>query len=196
MVNRWMRRLLALWMAAALMGAAQAAPAPYPNPGTEAPGTSFSAGIDGVLVGYYTGEAGGFTNLAGALINGVEGAIGLSNKTSAYGTRFVFGNVHAGDVLVFFIDVLDTGDRFFSDEAMNADGVNHTYTSDYAGDLLVPTGFNLAFEDIFGGGDFNYRDHSWVIGVEAAVVPLAPTVLLLAMGLALMPLSGRVRRPR
>lgn len=196
MMNRWMRRLLALWMAAALMGAAQAAPAPYPNPGTEAPGTSFSAGIDGVLVGYYTGEAGGFTNLAGALINGTEGAIGLSNKTSAYGERFVFGNVHAGDVLVFFIDVVDTGNRFYSDEAMNADGVNHTYSDSYTGDALVPPGFNLAFEDILGGGDFNYRDHSWVIRVEAAVVPLAPTVALLALGLALMPLVGRARRPR
>ena len=196
MMNRWMRRLAALCMAAACLGAAQAAPAPYPNPGTEAPGTAFTAGTDGVLVGYYTGEAGGFTNLAGALINGVEGAIGLSNKTSAYGTRFVFGNVHVDDVLVFFIDVLDTGERFFSDEAMNADGVNHTYTDVYTGDALVPAGFNLAFEDIFGGGDFNYRDHSWVIRVEAAVVPLAPTALLLALGLAFMPLAGRVRRPR
>lgn len=196
MLNRWMRRLAALWMAVALLGAAQAAPTPYPNPGTEAPATSFFAGIDGVLVGYYTGEAGGFTNFAGALINGAAGAIGLSNKTSAYGDRFVFGNVNAGDALVFFIDVVDTGNRFYSDKAMNADGVNHTYTEAYAGDALVPSGFNLAFEDIFGGGDLNYRDHSWVIRVEAAVVPLAPTSALLALGLVLLPLSARGRRPR
>lgn len=194
MMNRCMRRLVALWMAAVLSGAVQAAPAPYPNPGTEAPGTAFSAGIDGVLVGYYTGEAGGFTNLAGALINGSVGAIGLSNKTSAYGDRFVFGNVNAGDALVFFIDVLDTGDRFYSDEAMNADGVNHTYSAVYAGDALVPSGVNLAFEDLFGGGDLNYRDHSWVIRIEAAVMPLTPTAALLALGLLLMPVSVRARK--
>jgi hypothetical protein len=168
-----------------------AVPDVYPNPGTEAPASSFSAAIDGVLVGYYTGAAGGFTVLAGARIDGVDGPTGLNNQETPYGTRFVFGLVDAGDSLVFFIDVLNTGDRFFSDPALNADGVNHTWTKIYGGDALVPAGFNLAFEDLFGGGDFNYFDHSFVIGIER-VLPEPGTLALL--GIAAAGLGWRRRK--
>lgn len=164
-----------------------AVPDIYPNPGVEAPVTSFSAGIDGVLVAWFTGAAGGFTNVAGVRINGIDGATGLNNQTTAYGTQFVMGNVHAGDALVFFIDVLDTGDRFYSDPTLNTDQVNHTWTKSYGGDAFVPAGFNLAFEDLLGGGDFNYFDHSFVIGVRPpGSVPEPGTLALIVASLGVL----------
>ena len=57
---------------AALLGAAlaHANPAVYSTPGTPAPASTFTAAASGQLLAYYTGEAGGFTNLVGARING------------------------------------------------------------------------------------------------------------------------------
>jgi len=167
------------------VSAAHAAPIVYPNPGFEAPDSTFAAGLGGFLVGYYTGAVGGYSVNVGASANGVDlPNIGLNNKTSFYGDRIVFGAVSPGDVLVFFIDVVDTGDRFFSDKSLNPDGVNHTWTNVYGGDSLVPAGFNLAFEDLYGGGDFNYYDHSIVVGIEQAAVPEpGGTMLLLGSGL-------------
>ena len=180
--------------AAALLAAAfaQADPAAYPTPGTPAPVTaSFTATANGQLLAYYTGAAGGFTNLVGARINGVDGAIGLTNQGSAYGQTFVLGTVSAGDSLVFFIDVNAGSARYYTDPALNADGVSHAWSSPYAGDALVPAGINIAFEDLPGGGDFNYRDHSIVFQISA--VP-EPAGWLLMLGGAAGLLAAR-RRP-
>lgn len=164
--------------------AATAVPLVYPNPGFEAADTgSFSAGINGRVYGYYTGARGSFTVLAGARINGVDGTPGLNNQTSVYGTKYIFGNASAGDSLVFFIDVLDTGDRFYNDKSLNADGVNHTWGQVYGGDAFVPVGFHLSFEDLFNGGDFNYNDHSFVIGVEAVPEPAAWALMIAGFGM-------------
>lgn len=182
---------LALAAAALLFSlAAHADPEVYPTPGTPAPATSFVAAASGQLKAFYTGQAGGLTNLLGARINGVDGAIGLSNHGSAYGDSFVLGTVAAGDSLVFFIDIDGSGVRFYSDPALNSDGVNHAWASTYAGDALVPAGTHVAFEDLEGGGDLNYRDHSFVFQISAVPEP-ASWALLLA-GAAV--LAGR--RPR
>lgn len=175
----------------------QAVPVTYGNPGVEAPAPGgFTAGISGFLVGYFTGLRGSFTNFAGARINGVDGPVGLNNQTSAYGDRFVFGQVNAGDALAFFIDVVDTGDRFYSNPALNSDGVNHTWNNGYLGDALVPGGFNLAFEDLLSGGDFNYTDHSFVIAIEQrGAVPEPGSIVLLASALGVLACLARRRKP-
>lgn len=161
-----------------LAAAAQANPDVYPTPGTQAPASTFTADASGWLVAYYTGEAGGFTNLVGARINGVDGAIGLSNHASAYGDSFVLGTVVAGDSLVFFIDVDAGTARYYSDASLNSDAVNHAWAAPFAGDALVPAGTNIAFEDLPGGGDFNYRDHSIVFQITAVPEPASWMLLL------------------
>lgn len=180
--------------AVALLGAAlaQANPAVYPTPGTPAPVTaSFVAVAAGQLVAYYTGAAGGFTNLVGARINGVDGAIGLTNQGSAYGQTFVLGTVSTGDSLVFFIDVNAGSARYYTDPSLNTDGVNHAWSAPYAGDALVPAGINIAFEDLANGGDFNYNDHSIVFQITAVPEP-AGWALMLGGAAALL---ARRRRP-
>jgi hypothetical protein len=175
------RHLLPAAVLAALMaaGSAQADPASYPTPGTPAPVTaSFTAASSGQLVAYFTGAAGSFTNLVGARINGVDGVLGLSNQGSAYGQSFVLGSVNAGDNLVFFIDVNAGSARYYTDPALNADGANHAWSSAYAGDALVPAGTNIAFEDLAGGGDFNYRDHSVVFQITAVPEPAGWALML------------------
>lgn len=176
--------------AAALLAAVavQAAPDAYPTPGTEAPSTSFVAASSGTLVAYYTGASGGFTNLVGARINGVDGALGLDNHTSAYGDKFVLGQVSVGDSLVFFIDVNAGAARYYSDKTLNADGVNHAWANAYAGDSLVPAGTNIAFEDLNGGGDFNYYDHSIVFQIASSVPEPTSWALMLGgmAGIALL----------
>lgn len=165
---------------AALLGAAlaQANPAVYGTPGTPAPASTFTAAASGQLLAYYTGEAGGYTNLVGARINGVDGPIGLSNHASAYGQTFVLGTVSAGDSLVFFIDVEAGTARYYSDPSLNSDGVNHAWAAAYAGDALVPAGINIAFEDLANGGDFNYRDHSIVFQISAVPEPASWALML------------------
>ncbi len=171
--------------------AAQANPDVYPTPGTQAPASSFTAGASGLLVAYYTGEAGGFTNLVGVRINGVDGTPGLSNHGSAYGQTFVLGQVSAGDSLVFFIDANSGAARYYSDVSLNSDGVNHVWAKAFAGDAQVPAGTNLAFEDLPSGGDFNYRDHSFVYQITA--VPEPQSAALLLGGMALLAWRRRAR---
>lgn len=175
-----------------LSAAAHAVPQAYPNAGTQAPVSSFVAEADGQLVAYYTGAAGGLTNLVGLRLNGVDGAVGLSNHGSAYGDSFVLGNVTAGDTLVFFIAIDGGAERYYSQPSLNTDGVNHAWAAAYAGDAQVPAGINVAFEDLAGGGDLNYFDHSFVF--QIAAVPEPASWALLLGGAAGLAALGRYSR--
>ncbi|WP_457419180.1 PEP-CTERM sorting domain-containing protein [Roseateles sp. P5_E7] len=181
-------RLALMGASLLLSAAAHAAPDPYSNVGQEAPSNSFVAASSGALVAHYTGLAGGNLNFVGVSINGVDGPTGLSDKSSAYGETFVLGQVTAGDSLVFFIDTTDGTNpalRFYSDKARNGDGKNHAWATAYAGDTLVPAGLHIAFEDLNGGGDFNYADHGIVVTlVTATPVPEPASWALLLGGVA------------
>lgn len=190
-MNTLAQRLIPAAAFALLSLAVHADPAAYPTPGTQAPVSSFVASSSGQLTAYYTGVAGSLTNLIGLRLNGVDGPVGLPNHGSVYGDQFLLGTVSAGDSLVFFIALDGGAARFYSDPSLNSDGVNHAWASAYAGDALVPAGVNVAFEDLDGGGDLNYHDHSFVVEVTAVPEPASWALLLCgAAGLAMLRRRG------
>ncbi|MFT3736796.1 MAG: DUF4114 domain-containing protein [Rhodocyclaceae bacterium] len=168
-------------------GASVAGPIPYPNAGVQnAASYSFTAATTGAVTAYFYGSTAGYTNELTLLINGVEtGVQGLNNKTSAYGASLVLGYATAGDTLVFKMINLAPGGvgPWYSDKSLNWDGVNHVYSTDFAGDSVISAGTFVAFEDINGGGDFNYNDETFVFTNVATQVPEPMTLLLTGLGI-------------
>lgn len=150
---------------------AQALIPTYPSPGTENPALyTFTAAATGAVTAYFAGSTAGYTEDLGLLVNGVDtGIYGLSNHTTLLGTALSFGGVTAGDSLVFFTRVQTTGFTYYSDKSLNGDGINHVYSTSYAGgDFGIPAGKFVAFEDLNGGGDLNYNDEKFVFTNVAA----------------------------
>jgi hypothetical protein len=178
---------------------ASAAPVPYAGTGTENTiEYTFSATETGDIVAYFAGKGGAdYTNTVSISVNGVaSGVYGLNNQTSVYGDSLNLGFANAGDAIVFTIKVADLGRNFYSDKNQNVDGLNHVYSSAYAGDDLISAGLYLAFEDLKGiyfPQDFNYLDLQLVVtNVSVSEVPVPAAAWL--FGSALVGLSGVARR--
>lgn len=196
-----MRTLLAA--AAMLVGAssAQAVIPVYGSPGTENPVTyTFTAAADTNVTAFFVGGDAGFTSTIGLLVNGVDrGITGLNNQSSVPGQTLDFGTVAAGDVLTFFLNVQNTGLTFFSDTALNPDNINHVFSADYSGgDFGIPAGTFVGFEDLLGGGDFDYNDHQYVFVFEGGgnpnPVPEPATWAMLIAGFGLVGAASRRHR--
>jgi hypothetical protein len=170
----------------------------YPTPGSENPVTyNFTAASTGDITAYFAGSTAAYTENLGLTINGVAtGITGLVNHSSAYGDMLVLGHANAGDVLVFFTTVFTTGDTFYSDKSLNSDGVNHVYATGFGGDGVIPAGTYVAFEDLNGGGDFNYHDETFVftnVAGGGGTVPEPASWALMITGFGLV---GMVLRRR
>jgi hypothetical protein len=84
---------------------------------------------------------------------GDELGVLFNNKTTAVGTSMNLGSFAAGTELVFKLIVHETGDVFYTGaDSRNPDSVAHAMV--YGGEEQVLIGF----EDVFGGGDFDYND--------------------------------------
>lgn len=171
----------------------------YPNRGTANPVTyTFKAAHTGDITAWYTGSTAGYTENLGLMINGVgTGITGLSNKASAYGDKLVLGHAKRGDKLVFLTNVATTNKTYYSDQSLNADGVNHIFSADFAGDSKVPAGIYVAFEDLWKGGDFNYFDETFVFdNVASQSVGGVPEPASWAMLIAGFGMTGAALRRR
>jgi len=95
----------------------------------------------------YTSELfldGSFGDSFGAIFN---------NSTTPAGATMNLGSFVAGTQLVFKLLVQQTGDIFYTGPAShNLDGILHAMIQQVEGQVLV------GFEDLFGGGDFDYND--------------------------------------
>jgi hypothetical protein len=163
---------------------------PYSNDGTENINLyTFTATSDGTIGGYFYNETAGYTNTLSMLVNGVvtpETAAGvLNNHASSMGDFVSLGSVHAGDILTFRLNVVTTGETMYSDKALNTDGINHVYSAAFSGDAAhgIPAGTYVGFEDLRGGGDFDYNDETFVFThVVAIPEPEAYAMLLIGLG--------------
>lgn len=171
---------------------------PYLNDGTENINLyTFTATSDGTIGAYFYDKTAGFTNTLSLLVNGVvtlESAAGvLNNHTSSMGDFVNLGSVHKGDVLTFRLNVITTGESLFSDKALNADGVNHVYSTAFSGDVIhgIPAGTYVGFEDLRGGGDFDYDDETFVF-TNIAAIPEPETYAMLLIGLGVI--GSAIRR--
>jgi hypothetical protein len=174
---------------------------PYANVGHEnADIYSFSALETGEVDAYFYGSTAGYTNTISMLVNGQvtpETAAGvLNNHSSSIGQFVNLGSVTAGDVITFRLNVLSTGDTFYSNKSMNFDGVNHVYATSFSGDVgaKIPAGTYLAFEDLRGGGDLNYHDENFVFTNIAAAVPEPESFAMMMAGLGLLGFVARRRK--
>ena len=160
---------------------------PYPNIGTQAPVTTFTATTSGEIIAYFYSSDAGYNSEIGLLVNNLStGVQGLPNHASAHGQQLDLGFANAGDTLVFELFVLSTGEKWFSDPSMNSDGFNHVYSTSFSGDSAIPAGTYVAFEDIAGGGDVDYNDHQFVFTNVTRSTPEPASALLLAGGLGLL----------
>ncbi len=193
--------LAAALLAATAAGSAFADAIPYATPGVANPVTyTFTAAATGDISAYYLGSTAGYTEYLGLLINGVDsGHTGLQNHgvapATAIGDPLDFGHVNAGDVLTFYTYVLDINTTWYSNVAMNSDGVNHVYSTSYTGPD-APAGTYVAFEDLAGGGDLNYHDETFVFTNVASTpsIPEPANMALLMAGLGLVGIMARRRR--
>jgi len=113
------------------------------------------------------------------------GAI-FNNATTSVGATMNLGAFAAGTELVFRLLVQQTGDLFYTGPGIrNLDGIVHAMIQEAAGQVIVE------FEDLFGGGDFDYDDLVFAFtNVSPADEPGAITVdepsslLIFGFGLA------------
>jgi hypothetical protein len=168
-------RCLCLFSATMLAAvtAASAAIIPYSGTGANPEVYSFTAANSGDVTAYfYTFSGASYTETLGLEINGVPtGITGLNNHTSVPGQSLVLGRANAGDVLTFFINVLDTGSVWYSNPALNIDRTNHIYSTSFGGSAIIPAGTYVGFEDLAGNvADYNYADEQFVFPNTALIV--------------------------
>jgi hypothetical protein len=183
--------------ALAMAGTARADAIPYPTPGVQNPILyTFTATSTGNITAYYFGSTASYINELTMLVNGsLTGIQGLNTSSSVHGQSLVLGSVNAGDTIVFKMVNISPGGvgPWYSDKSLNSDGVNHVYATSFSGDLAIPAGTYVSFEDLAGGGDFNYNDENFVFtNVSTRVsTPETGSLVLLGIGLSMLAFGHR-----
>lgn len=143
---------------------------------------------DGNVTAKFLGSSAGYTNdlHLDAPVNGL-GVI-FTNHTTPVGTTRDLGYFTAGTELIFRIYVRNTGESFFTGDAIrNPDNIFHAVVDD----AYSATETYVGFEDLRGGGDRDYDDVMFSFTNVKSSVPEPAVALLLGAGLVGLGLSKR-----
>lgn len=150
---------------------------------------------DGNVTAEFLGSDAGYFNTL-YLVNSSGDDLYLFDKASSTsGGAIDLGVFKAGTELVFRLDVRNTGLSFYTGDAdRNSDGLGHALaisTIDETGTYVTTVGF----EDLLGGGDFDYNDFEFRLTnvIDPPAPAPAPPVLAL-LGVGLVGLGWRYRR--
>ena len=136
---------------------------------------------DGPVTAYFYSRSAAFPSRIGLSVNGTASpnGMGLDSNNSYYGMSFQLGNAHAGDTLVLRTDVLHGMYAWQSNREMGTEDLQHFYITEFQSDGFIPHGLLVQFEDLAGGGDFDYNDYEIVItNAKFASTPEPETAVL------------------
>lgn len=150
---------------------------------------SFYVTNDGPITGVFIGSSAGYGSLLSIEVNGVQESPhqAIFNRGDA-GQIFNFGIFNSGDEVTFRLDVIDTGDTWYSDAFRNYDGQSHV---EFYGVGGITT---IGFEDLHGG-DYDFND-SVVTFYNISAVPELQIYAMLVVGLAVVGFAALRNRYR
>jgi hypothetical protein len=163
-----------------------------PAPSQAALGDSLFA-TGGTITATFEGSDAGYDSQLALVVTSASysSAFIFPNHSTAVGTTFDFGSFSAGAALDFQLYVVNTGYTWHTGPGSgNADGIAHAnviYNFPSAGKTFV------GFEDLYGGGDFDYNDHMFSF-TNVSAIPEPETYAMLLAGLGLLGFAARRRK--
>jgi hypothetical protein len=142
----------------------------------------------GHIVIRFEGSDAGFDSLIS--VNGSPEI--FPNHSTAVGATVDLGDFAAGTPLDIVLHVLNTGNFFHTGPgAGNIDGIPH---ANVVYDFGEPGRTWVGFEDLLGGGDHDYNDHTFSFTNIQAAVPEPSTYALMLGGLGIVGFLARRRK--